>query len=145
MPLVESSIEIAAPARTVYELAKEQERFPEFMPDVESVTVLERHPDHIVTKWKTLVEEAPIEWVEIDRFDDAAGRIDYQLTEGDLDKFEGAWTFTENGGVTTVVLTVDYDFGVPVLAELIGPTLQRKVMENSEMMLAALKREAEKA
>lgn len=144
MPFVETSIEIAAPARTVYELAKEQERFPEFMPDVESVTVLERHPDHIVTKWKTLVEEAPIEWVEIDRFDDTAGRIDYRLTEGDLDKFEGAWTFTENGGVTKVVLTVDYDFGVPVLAELIGPTLQRKVMENSEMMLAALKREAEK-
>lgn len=145
MPFVESFIEIAAPARKVYELAKEQERFPEFMPDVESVTVLERHPGHIVTKWKTLVEEAPIEWVEIDRFNDAEARIDYQLTEGDLDKFEGAWTFVENGGITKVSLTVDYDFGVPVLAELIGPTLQRKVQENSEMMLAALKREAEKA
>ena len=145
MPLVESSIEVAAPARKVYELAKEQERFPEFMPDVESVTVLERHSDRIVTKWKTLVEEAPIEWVEEDRFNDEEERIDYKLTEGDLDKFEGAWTFTESGGVTKVVLTVDYDFGVPVLAELIGPTLQRKVQENSEMMLAALKREAEKS
>ncbi|MDP9016922.1 MAG: aromatase/cyclase [Candidatus Eremiobacteraeota bacterium] len=145
MPYVESSIEIAAPARKVYELAKQQDRFPDFMPDVESVTVLERHGDHIVTRWKTLVEEAPIEWTEIDRFNDADARIDYQLTEGDLDKFEGAWTFTETAGVTRVVLSVDYDFGVPVLAELIGPTLQRKVQENSEMMLAALKREAEKA
>lgn len=145
MPFVESFIEIAAPARKVYELAKEQERFPEFMPDVESVTVLERHADHILTKWKTLVEEAPIEWIEIDRFDDENARIDYQLTEGDLDKFEGSWTFTETDGVTKVALSVDYDFGVPVLAELIGPTLQRKVQENSEMMLAALKTEAEKA
>ena len=34
-------------------------------------------------------------------------------------------------------------FGVPPLAELIGPTLHKKVQENSEMMLAALKREAE--
>lgn len=144
MPYVETSIEIAAPARKVYELAKEQERFPEFMPDVESVTVLERHSDHILTKWKTLVEEAPIEWVEEDRFNDTDERIDYKLLEGDLDKFEGAWTFEETAGVTKVVLSVDYDFGVPVLAELIGPTLQRKVQENSEMMLAALKREAEK-
>ena len=32
---------------------------------------------------------------------------------------------------------------MPTLAELIGPTLQKKVRENSEMMLAALKREAE--
>jgi len=42
-------------------------------------------------------------------------------------------------------LGVDYDFGVPTLAELIGPTLQKKVLENSEMMLAALKRQAEGA
>lgn len=145
MPYVETSIAIAAPARVVYELAKQQERFPEFMPDVESVSVLERHSDHIVTRWKTLVEEAPIEWTEIDRFDDAGLRIDYQLTEGDLDKFEGSWTFDERDGVTHVQLGVDYDFGVPTLAELIGPTLQKKVRENSEMMLAALKREAEKS
>ena len=48
MPYVESRIAVAAPARTVYELAKDQERFPEFMPDVETVKVLERYsgPGH---------------------------------------------------------------------------------------------------
>lgn len=143
MPYVETSIVIAAPARVVYELAKEQERFPDFMPDVETVTVLERHADRILTRWKTLVEEAPIEWTEEDRFNDGDLRIDYKLLEGDLDKFEGAWTFSENGAHTHVVLGVDFDFGVPTLAELIGPTLERKVRENSEMMLAALKKEAE--
>jgi coenzyme Q-binding protein COQ10 len=143
MPYVETAIAIAAPARVVYELAKDQERFPQFMPDVETVVVLERHADYSVTRWKTLVEEAPIEWTEEDRFDDARRRIDYKLIEGDLDKFEGAWTFEERDGMTHVVLGVDYDFGVPTLAELIGPTLQKKVQENSEMMLAALKRQAE--
>ena len=143
MPFVECSILIAAPARVVYELAKDQERFPEFMPDVESVTVLERHSDHVVTRWKTLVEDAPIEWTEVDRFDDEAVRIEYRLIEGDLDTFEGAWEFVERDGVTHVTLGVEYDFGVPTLAELIGPTLRKKVEENSEMMLAALKREAE--
>jgi len=145
MPYVEATIAVNASASAVYELAKEQDRFPEFMPDVETVTVLERHPDRVLTKWKTLVEEAPIEWIEEDRFNDDALRIEYKLLEGDLDTFEGAWTFDEVDGVTTVKLTVEYDFGVPTLAELIGPTLQKKVRENSEMMLAALKREAEKA
>ncbi len=145
MPYVETTIAIAAPARAVYELAKDQERFPQFMPDVETVSVIERHDDHWITRWKTLVEEAPIEWTEEDRFNDDALRIDYKLLEGDLDKFEGAWTFNEQDGVTHVVLGVDYDFGVPTLAELIGPTLEKKVKENSEMMLAALKAEAEKA
>ncbi|HEY1681819.1 MAG TPA: SRPBCC family protein [Candidatus Tumulicola sp.] len=142
---METAIAIAAPARVVYELAKDQERFPQFMPDVETVVVLERHAEYTVTRWKTLVEEAPIEWTEEDRFDDERRRIDYKLIEGDLDKFEGAWTFEERDGVTHVVLGVDYDFGVPTLAELIGPTLQKKVQENSEMMLAALKRQAEEA
>lgn len=143
MAFVESEISIAAPPREVYDLAKEQERFPEFMPDVETVVVLERHADYIVTRWKTLVEDAPIEWTEEDRFDDFAPRIDYKLIEGDLDTFEGAWTFEEQGGSTRVRLTVEYDFGVPALAELIGPTLAKKVRENCAMMLAALKREAE--
>ena len=145
MPYVETSIAVAAPARVVYELAKEQDRFPQFMPDVESVTIVERRPAGAISRWKTLVEEAPIEWTEEDRFYDDSLRIEYQLIEGDLDKFEGAWTFEEREGVTHVVLGVDYDFGVPTLAELIGPTLERKVRENSEMMLAALKSEAEKA
>lgn len=143
MPYVECSIVIDAPAHRVYELAKDQERFPQFMPDVETVTVLERRASSAISRWKTLVEEAPIEWTEEDRFDDAALRIDYQLIEGDLDKFEGAWTFEYRDGATHVVLGVEYDFGVPTLAELIGPTLEKKVRENSEMMLAALKRQAE--
>ncbi len=145
MPSVNIAISVDAPAREVYELAKDQERFPEFMPDVELVTVLERHAGRTISKWKTLVEEAPIEWIEEDLFDDAALRVDYKLLEGDLDKFEGAWTFEERDGATFVSLDVDYDFGVPTLAELIGPTLHKKVLENSEMMLAALKGEAESA
>ena len=143
MPYIEATIEVDAPAAVVYELAKEQERFPDFMPDVETVVVLERHPGRVVTRWKTLVEDAPIEWTENDRFDDERLRIDYALIEGDLDTFEGAWTFEQRGALTHVVLSVEYDFGVPTLAELIGPTLEKKVRENSEMMLLALKREAE--
>ncbi len=143
MPFIEADIVVEAPVRDVYELAKDQERFPEFMPDVETVRVLERRPDSILTRWKTLVEDAPIEWTEEDRFDDAATRIDYKLLEGDLEKFEGSWTFEERDGATYVKLGIDYDFGVPTLAELIGPTLAKKVRENADMMLAGLKKEAE--
>jgi coenzyme Q-binding protein COQ10 len=143
VPYVEATTLVDAPPRDVYELAKEQERFPQFMPDVESVTVLERHPDRVLTKWKTLVEEAPIEWIEEDRFDDAGVRITYALLEGDLDTFAGDWTFVDEAGGTRVTLTVEYDFGVPTLAELIGPTLEKKVRENAAMMLAGLKAEAE--
>ena len=139
MPYVETSIDIAAPRQRIYEMAKDMERYPDFMPDVEYVKVLKRDGNQTITRWKTLVEEAPIEWTEVDVFDDANTQIDYRLIEGDLDKFEGAWKFKERDGVTNVVLSVDYDFGVPTLAELIGPILRKKVEENSLMMLQALK------
>ncbi len=144
MPFVECSIVVRAPARDVYERAKDQERFPEFMPDVELVTLLERDGARTVSRWKTLVEDAPIEWIEEDLFDDAALRVDYRLLEGDLDTFEGAWTFEERDGETYVHLSIEYDFGVPTLAELIGPTLHKKVQENGDMMLVALKTEIER-
>jgi len=139
MPYVETSIEIFAPKQRIYELAKDMESYPEFMPDIEFVKVIKRSGNETVTRWKTLVEEAPIEWTELDVFDDENTRIDYKLIEGDLDKFEGAWTFSEHDGRTKVVLGVDYDFGVPTLAELIGPILRKKVEENSLMMLQGLK------
>jgi ribosome-associated toxin RatA of RatAB toxin-antitoxin module len=145
VPFVATSIVVDAPARDVYELAKDQERFPDFMPDVELVTVLERRGERVISRWKTLVEEAPIEWIEEDVFDDAALRVDYKLLEGDLDTFEGTWSFEDRDGRAHVRLEVEYDFGVPTLAELIGPTLERKVRENCEMMLAALKSKAEGA
>ena len=107
MPYVATSIAIDAPAALIYELAKDQERFPQFMPDVESVTVVERHADRVLTRWKTLIEDAPIEWLEEDRFDDAAQRIDYKLLEGDLDTFEGTWTFVPDTAGTLVTLDVD--------------------------------------
>lgn len=143
MPFVATTIVVAAAPADVYELAKDQERFPQYMPDVESVTVVERGSERVLTRWKTLIEDAPIEWLEEDRFDDRALRIDYRLIEGDLDRFEGSWTFAPSAEGTLVELGVTYDFGVPTLAELIGPTLERKVRENAEMMLAALKAEAE--
>jgi coenzyme Q-binding protein COQ10 len=113
MAAVETTIVVDAPARDVYELAKDQERFPEFMPDVASVAILERDGARVISRWKTLVEEAPIEWIEEDLFDDAALRVDYRLLEGDLDKFEGSWTFEDGDGRTHVTLLVDFDFGAP--------------------------------
>ena len=143
MAFVQSSILINSSPHEVYHLAKNMERYPEFMPDVEKVTVLERNGNRTLTEWVTSVEGIPVCWKEEDLFDDEAVVITYKLVEGDLDKFEGAWTFKDKGGATEVTLTVDFDFGMPTLAELLGPILKVKVQENSEMMLAGMKREIE--
>ena len=144
MPYVETSIFIDSEPRKAYELASDMESYPKYMEDVESVTVTERGDHTTLTDWVSNIEGTPIYWTERDNFDDENLVITYQLTEGDLDKFEGTWKFEKNGTGTLVTLGVDFDFGIPHLEELIGPTLIIKVRENSDMMLAGLKSLCEK-
>lgn len=144
MGFYEVNIFIKGDIDEIYSMAKEMEAYPDFMKDVESVKVIARDKNKTLTEWVTSVDDTPIYWKEEDLFDDQARSISYQLVEGDLDKFEGRWSFEENGDGTNVTLTVDYDFGVPMLAELIGPTLDQKVRENCEMMLDGMKRKVER-
>jgi ribosome-associated toxin RatA of RatAB toxin-antitoxin module len=139
LPYVEKSIIIQGDPDEVYLLAKDMEKFPDFMPDVQSVTVTRREDSMTLTDWVTEIDGTEILWTEEDRFDDVRRRIQYRLLEGDLDKFEGEWRFDPVDEGTRVVLTVDFDFGIPELVNLIGDILTLKVGENSEMMLKSMK------
>jgi len=116
MPYVEASISINALPAIVYELAKDMESYPKFMESVERVEILERGEGYTITKWHTKLQGRPVVWTERDVFDDAAKRIDYSLVQGDLKKFQGAWTFQPNAEGTQVKLTVDFELGIPMFA-----------------------------
>lgn len=143
MPYVETEIFIKGEPHKVYEFACEMEKFPEYMRDVEEVNVLERNGKSTITEWVTNIDGTPIIWTEEDKFDGENLTITYKMIEGDLDKFEGDWKFIPENDGCKVVLGVDYDFGMPSLTELIGPTLRQKVRENSEMMLEGMKKKIE--
>jgi len=143
MPYVRSEIIINGDPKEVYELLRDMEKFPDYMRDVEEVTVLERNGNSTITEWVTNIDGTAIIWTEEDNFDDKNLIVSYQLIDGDLDKFEGDWKIIPKDGGCKVILVVDYDFGMPSLTELIGPTLQAKVQENSEMMLKGLKKKVE--
>ncbi|MEQ8186654.1 MAG: aromatase/cyclase [Candidatus Eremiobacterota bacterium] len=144
MPYVETSIIIKSDPEAVYKLACNMEKYPDYMRDVSSVIVTERKENQTVTDWETNVDGTPIYWKEIDYFDPESLTISYKLIEGDLDKFEGQWIFKHVPEGTEVILGVDFDFGIPALEELIGPTLIVKVRENSLMMLEGMKKAIEK-
>lgn len=143
MPYVESSIFIKGKPEDVFEIAKDMEKFPQYMKDVEEVNVLEKNGVSQISEWVTNIEGTPLIWTEEDNFDHENLKIAYRMIEGDLDKFEGEWVFAAKDGGCLVTLGVDYDFGMPSLTDLIGPTLQEKVRENSEMMLEGMKNKIE--
>jgi len=143
MSYIESSIEIEQEPEKVYQLLKKLEDFPRFMPEVKSIKLLEQKGNTSLTEWQTEVDGITIIWKEEEIYDDPNLEVKYRLIEGDLDKFEGSWRLLPIPGGTKAVLGVDYDFGVPALADLMGPVLELKVKENSQAMLRALKVKSE--
>lgn len=147
MPTVEAHIEIAAPLATVYETCKQVERFPEFMPDVQRITVLERESNRTKTEWVGVISKfnRTIRWTEEDEWDDEAHVCLFRMVEGDFHQYEGRWEFRDAGGDRTdVALTVTYDYRVPLLGPIIQGVLKGLVQRNCDDMLTAIKREVEK-
>lgn len=142
MPVVETEAIIPAQPDTVYAAAKEVERFPEFMPNVQTVEIVEREGSRTVSRWAALVAEfnRTIKWAEEDDWDDDKRRCAFRATEGDWDKYEGVWAFEEHPQGTKVYLKLEYEFNVPLIGPLIKGLLAKLVKRNAEEMLAGLAR-----
>jgi uncharacterized membrane protein len=146
MATVESMIVIPAPVETVYAIAKDVERFPEFMDDVQDVQILEEEGSRRVSHWVGLIEEfnRTLEWTEEDYWDDENHSCRFEMLEGDFTEYSGIWTFEEDEAGALVNLVVDYEYAVPLIGPLIKKLLHRKVQQNCDNMLSAIKEQAEK-
>lgn len=145
MPVVEVTMPVMCDRRELYPILKRMDKYPEFMEDLISVEVLERKDNTTVTSWVSNVDGRTIKWTELDTFDDDKLYITYRQLDGDLKKMEGAWELTEIEGGTEVRLTVDFEFGIPMIAGLLNPILKKKVRDNSMNMLRAIKQKIENA
>lgn len=143
MPLVEVKETVHGRARDVYQLIKDMESYPQFMPSLNDVRVLEKGDNWTITAWDSTLNGMSFKWKERDEFDDVACRIRYAQTEGDLKKFEGEWILEQDGEHTHITLTVDFEFGVPMLATLLNPVAKVKLRQNGESMLQAIKQRFE--
>lgn len=143
MPDVHAEILIQAPPERVYAVAKDIERFSQFLPNVQQVIVREREGNRVVSEWHGLVPEfkRTLRWVEEDVWDDAALRCRFRCLSGDWDRYEGTWTFSPEGGQARVRLDISYDYNVPLIGPLIKQLLRKLVARNAEETLAGLKRQ----
>ncbi len=145
MPELTSEIQISAPVEVVYELAQNIEAFPEYMPDIKEVTILERNGSELVSRWGSYVKEfaRTVKWIEKDHWDDEKRICTFSQVEGDFTEYEGEWYFEADGEGSKMRLIVRYELNLPLIGALIQGLLKKKVQENSDNMLAALKEKAE--
>ncbi len=143
MPRVEVETFVRAPAGHVYAVAKDVEQFPQFMPDVESLQVVDRQGNRTVTAWVGRIQGRRVAWTEEDEWDDARRVCTFRQREGDFDRFEGAWSFEDTPGGCSVRLVVDYELHIPLLGPLLTNLVRQLVRKNAEGMLEALRKRAE--
>ena len=144
MPYVETKTLIKGQINDIYNIVKNMEAYPCFMHDLESVEIIERGNDYTISHWVSNVDGRRIVWTERDTFFDDENRIVYKQTEGDLKKMEGEWRLKNSEDGVEVILAVDFEFGIPMIAGLLNSILKKKVRDNSENMLAAVKAQIEK-
>lgn len=143
MAQVNASTTIAAPIENVYAVAKAVETFPEFMPDLESVEVLERFNGNTVSRWVGLVQGRKVRWVEEDLWDDRSYRCDFRQREGDFTRYQGSWRFEPVPEGTRTTIDVDFELDVPLAGALLSNLLKVLMRKNIEGMLSALKGQIE--
>lgn len=147
MPTVESTIIINGDMDEVYSLARNIESFPEFMPDLKSVKITEKNEDgsRVVSEWVGIVKEfkTTLSWTEEDIWDHQAKTCDFSLVKGDYKSYSGKWTFVEVDGGVKFHSVVNFEYDVPLIGPLIRNLITKKMKDNVDNMLSALKNKIE--
>ncbi|MBL8068707.1 MAG: SRPBCC family protein [Armatimonadetes bacterium] len=145
MPKVANSVWIKAPLDRVYAIARDNKSFPEFMDDVDSVTVLEEDGDVVVSQWAARVPAfgLKVRWSQRDEWSREPVMCRFSQVSGDYDSMSGTWEFSEKDGGTLFESVVDYEYSVPGLGPLVGKVIKGLVEKNMDGVLNAIKNRAE--
>jgi len=145
MPTVETTIWIDAPVEKVYAIAKDSERYPEYMKAVESLTVTSREGSRVVADWVGLITQfnLKVRWTQEEIWDDSTTSSRFSQVKGDYDKMEGTWKFSEENGGTRFDQFLDYEYNVPTLGPLVKKLILHLVKSQLEAASEAIKNRAE--
>jgi ribosome-associated toxin RatA of RatAB toxin-antitoxin module len=145
MATVSASVVIGAPLERVYALAKDVERFPDFMPDLESVKILERTPAGTVSEWVGVVQGRKFRWIEDDEWDDTRHVCRFTQRAGDFTRYQGEWRFEVAPEGTCTSLIVEFELDIPLAGALLSNLVRVLMRKNCESMLAALRSQCERS
>ena len=146
MAIVSSTTTISAAIDVVFAIAQDVEKFPDYMPNVKSLDVVERDGNRVITRWVGEVEDLRIKirWTEEDVWDPTAKTCAFRQLEGDYKTLRGIWRFTDLGdGTTRFDSELELEYDVPLIGPLIKGLIAKKAKENLDQTLAAIKRAAE--
>lgn len=115
--------------------------YPDYMPSVLSVEKCEI--DGIgCSKWEISARGHIVNWISRDDFADSAMRYKFKQVEGDFAYFCGHWQVTVIDEETSrLSFAIDFDIGIPVLADTLHPILRDVLTENLEEIASCIQKQ----
>jgi ribosome-associated toxin RatA of RatAB toxin-antitoxin module len=145
MPCVEVVEIMSAPVDKLWAVINDVESYPRFMDHVRSLAVVENGTNYRLLAWEVDCKGFIMRWTEREEIDRERYRIDFRQIKGDLAQFEGFWQLEPLADdCTQVKLSVQFDMGIPMLAEMLNPVAERAIRDNSRHMLLSIASEAGK-
>lgn len=141
MPRIGVELEIAAPVERVWKTVLDVERYSDSMSNVRWVRLVEDGAERRRTAWSVVLKGSILEWEEQEEIDAEARVIRFHQLEGDLDVFDGHWTVEESeAGRARIRFEVEFEIGIPLLADMLNPVAKRSLAENCTEMLLGIER-----
>jgi len=134
------TININQPAGVVFVKAQNIEELAKFLPDLQEVKILKKNRNEVDSFWKGSFQGREVKWTERDIWDEQNKECRFFALEGDFKAYQGVWKFIPISATETKVeLEIEYDLGIPLVGALINTFLKKKMLENTQAMLKALK------
>jgi ribosome-associated toxin RatA of RatAB toxin-antitoxin module len=142
MPKVTIELPIPAPVDEVWEILLDVDDYSNAIEHVRSVEVLEAVDDRMRrVAWSVLLKGSVLEWVEEETVDPGGYSIAFEQLSGDLEFFNGRWYLEPDGpGATKACFEVEFEIGIPPLAEMLNPVAQRALHESSIEVLRGIEK-----
>ncbi|MGN2640643.1 type II toxin-antitoxin system RatA family toxin [Nocardia takedensis] len=130
---------MTAPVEDVWTAIKDITVYPTFMKNVEDVTLLDNDDPadtHRLSTWRVWLKGSILEWTEREEIDETTRTLRFEQVDGDLEVFLGHWKVDELGdGQVGVEFLVEFEIGIPLLADMLNPVAATALRDNSSTML----------
>ncbi|WP_214324430.1 type II toxin-antitoxin system RatA family toxin [Nonomuraea sediminis] len=128
----------AAQAGPVFDTLADFGRYPDHTDAVREVVVRQAEGGALDSDWAVNFRNGVLRWSERDVVDAGERTITFAQTEGDFDRFDGAWRVEQVDGDVVIRFEAEFDLGMPSLAPLIDPIAARTLVENLQRILVGL-------
>jgi coenzyme Q-binding protein COQ10 len=146
MGKVNDVITIQQSVENVFLEAQNIEQLAKFLPDLQEVRILKKNMNEVDSFWKGSFQGREVKWTERDIWDETNKECRFFILEGDFKVYQGMWKFIPlSDKETKVELEIEYDLGLPLVGALINTFLKKKMLENAQAMLKALKQMIDQA